>query len=464
MNKSPITHVVWTLAAAGAFAGGIFYQKSQASADSASGNQLRAAAASVGAGANKKEGTDAAAKLPPALEGISDFINKYRNADGRPLSNEQMQAAMKDVLTESDPVKSSLMFAMILDQLTPENAATVAAEIRARSTGFESMRYVGLLAYKWGSIDGAGAMAEATKQEGPARMMGGVASIAGWAAKDPAGALAWLAANPSTNDWEKSGMERGLVSGLARSDAAAAQKYVAGIEDKGERARLTQVIMDEKLKQGTDAAAAYAATLTDPEMKKGAFESVADQLYRSDPQKAMEYVKANAGEAFSQGAVGELARRLSSKDPQQGMEFATSLPTGAARNDAYKNTYREWAQSDSAGASTALNAMPKGADRDAAASGLARTLAGSTTPEESHAALVWAESIGDPAVKQASLTEVLQRQLRDPKTAPEAETYMANNNYTPEQQAAIKTAPQDSGRGGRGFGPPGGFGGRGFGR
>ena len=454
MNKSPLPHIVWTLAAAGAFAGGMFYQKSQGTQNAAS-TAARPAVTSAGKTSDKPE--DAKAKLPAAVAGISDFLEKYKNADGRPLTNEQMQAAMKDVLTESDPVKSSLMFALILDQLTPENASTVAAEIRARSTGFESMRYVGLLAYKWGSVDGAGAMAEAAKQEGPSRMMGSVASIAGWAATDPAAAQAYLAANPSTNDWEKSGMERGLVAGLARSDAAAAQKYVASIEDKGERTRLTQVIMEEKLKQGTDSAAAYAATLTDPDMKKGAFESVADQLYRNDPQKAMEYVKANASEAFSQGAVGELARRLASKDPAQGVEFASSLPEGSARSDAYKNSYREWAGNNPTEASTALNNLPKGADRDAAASGLARAV----VRDDPAGALAWAESIGDATAKQASLTEVLQRQFREDPEA--ANTYMANNNWTPEQQKAVQTPPQDGRGGGRGFGgPPGGFGG--FGR
>jgi hypothetical protein len=458
MKKSPLPHLLWTLAAAGAFAGGIYYQKSQGVAANGDASAKRPTAASMGDSAQSKKQAAAGEKMPAALEGIGDFLEKYKGVDGRPLTNEQMQAAMKDVLTESDPVKSSLMFALILDQLTPENASTVAAEIRARSTGFESMRYVGLLAYKWGSIDGAGAMAEAAKQDGPGRMMGGAVSISGWAAKDPQGALAYLAANPTTNDWEKQGMERGLVSGLARSDAAAALKYVEGIEDKGERTRLTQVIMDEKLKQGTDSAAAYAATLTDPEMKKGAFESVADQMYRSDPKKAMEYVKANATEAFSQGAVGELARRLASKDPAQGVEFASSLPDGSARTDAYKNSYREWAGNSPTEASTALNNLPKGPDRDAAASGLARAV----VKDDPQAAIAWAESIGDSTTKQSSLTEVLQRQFRDNPDA--ATEYMTTNNWTAEQQTAVKTQPQD-GRGGRGFGGPGGFGGgRGFGR
>ncbi len=460
MKNSPLTHVIWTVAAAGAFAGGIFYQKSQGPVGDQDANAVR----SNVAGRLVSRGLDAASngkmKLPAAIEGIAEFLNKYKHADGSPLTADQMEAAMKDVLTESDPVKSSLMFALILDELTPVNAASVAAQIRSRATGFEGMRYLGLLAYKWGSVDGAGAMAEASKQEGPGRMMSSAASVAGWAAKDPAAALQWLTDNPSTNDWEKGAMQRGLVSGLARSDAAAAQKYVSSIEDKGERSRLMQVIMEEKLKQGTDSAAAYAATLTDPEMKKGAFESVADLLFRNDPQKAMEYVKANASESFSQGAVGDLARRLSQKDPAQGIEFASSLPQGNARQDAYKNSFREWAANNPTEASTALNNLPQGADRDSAASGLARAV----VRDDAAAAIAWAESIRNVDLKQESLTEVLQRNYR--KDPDSVLAYMNNNQWTAEQQTAVKVEP-DRGRGPGGFGggPPGGgfggFGGRG---
>ena len=151
-------------------------------------------------------------------------------------------------------------------------------------------------------------------------------------------------------------------------------------------------------------------------------------------------------------------RRLSSKDPQQGLSFAQALPEGAARSDAYKNTFREWADSNPTDASTQLNSLPKGADRDAAISGLARSVVRDDAP----AAITWAESITDPATRQQSLTEVLQRNYR--KDPDSVNNYMASNNWTQEQQNAVKIEPDNGGRrGGFGGGPPGGFGG-GFGR
>ena len=57
-----------------------------------------------------------------------------------------MKEAMLLAIREGDPVKSQLMFARLMEELTPENAASVLATIRENVGGFESMRYTGMLA------------------------------------------------------------------------------------------------------------------------------------------------------------------------------------------------------------------------------------------------------------------------------------------------------------------------------
>ena len=313
------------------------------------------------------------------------------------------------------------------------------------------MRYYGLLSYKWGAVDGAGAMAEAATQDGPAKMMTSIAAIAGWATKDPAAAQAWLASNQSGNEWEKSAMERGLVNGLARTNPAAAEAYVTAMKDSGERSRMTQVLMEEKMKQGPDAAAAWAASLTDPEMKRGALESIADQLSRSDPAKGIELIKANAADPSSANAAGTLARRLADKDIKQGLSFAQDLPAGAVRNEAFTQAYSSYAGKDSAEAAETINLMANGADRDAAVRGLAPRMA----REEPQAARTWAESITDPDVQLQTMQDVLRSTARSDREGTIA--YMTEKGWTQEQQDTILNAPNDGpGRGG--FGGPGGGG------
>lgn len=449
--KKMLPHVAWSLVVAAAFAGGHYWRTSPPLAPSES-KQKPTLQTSTAAAAKSSAPTFDAIHSSAAMVEVTRFLERYKHVDGTPLTSEEMKLAMMEILTESDPIKSSLMFALILEQLTPDNASTVLAEIKARVTGMEGMRYFGLLSYKWGAVDGPGAMKEAGKQEGPGKMMGSIISLAGWASKDPAAAQAWLAKNPAGNDWERSAMERGLVGGLSRNDPAGAEKYVSSIKDNNERARLTQVLMEEKLKQGTDAAASWASALTDPEMKKGALQSVTEQLYRNDQKKALEYVKANAEDPSNTGAVGEVVRRISSDSPEKSIAFAQELPAGPSRVEAYKISFREWAADNPAEASTSINNLPKGGDRDAAASGLASAVAA----EDPTGALVWAESIEDPAMKQDTINDTLKRAMRDKLEV--AIGYMTEKGWSEEQITTLKNAAaKDNERRRGGF-----FGGRGF--
>ncbi|MBP7950889.1 MAG: hypothetical protein KA004_14655 [Verrucomicrobiales bacterium] len=438
-------NVLWLAAVGLAFAGGAWWQHRNLPVADTTGRAVIASGTTPGA-ATLPASANHAMPTPAAIESIRDFLLRYQGQG--PLGAEKMKEAMREVLTESDPVKSSLMFAMILEELTPENAPAVLGEIKTRMGGFEGFRYMGLLAYKWGAVDGQNAMAEAAKQEGPLKMIGSGATLAGWASKDPAAAMQWVAEQKTENEWEKGAMIRGLVSGLARSDVDAAVNYVSQLKDERERSRMSQVITEEKIKLGVDAAAQWAISLSDPNMKKGAFEGVTEQLYRTDPQKAAEFVKANAGQEFSNVAAGELARRLAEKNPQQGLGFAAELPEGPGRSDAYRNAFREWAVQDPEAASRQLNDLPKGGDRDAAASGLARSVA----RDDPEGATAWAESISDAAMRQESLTSVLRtRYRRDPDAAL---SYMTAKGWTEAQQNEVKIEKEEDG-GFRPFGPRG---------
>jgi hypothetical protein len=445
MATSPLTHLGWAAVAAGTFfAGGKLL--SPPTAEKSGATDINPQGGTLGSkSASAAVSNAGATNLPPlsSLAEVEIFLKKYTSQSG-PLSQDQMKAAMEEVLTESDPIKSSLMFSLLMEKLSPENAPTVLQEVRAKVPGFEGFRYIGLLAYKWGSMDGPTAMAETMKQTGPGRFIG-MAGLSGWAGKDPAAAAKWLEEQKVENPWEKSMMTRGLINGLARSDTNSAVDYVMKMEDKEERSRMTQAIAEEKIKQGVTEAGAWALGLKDPDMKKGAFESVAEQLYRGDPQAAAKYIKENAAQDYASNAAGELARRLAQQNPQEALTLAKDLPVGTSRTKAYTNTYREWAQKEPEAASGALAGMGSGPDKDAAAAGLAPAV----VKEDPHAATVWAESISDATLQQETLTQVLREQYRSDPDA--AIGYMTTKGWTAEQQNAVKI--QTENRGPR-FGPP----------
>ncbi len=374
-----------------------------------------------------------------ALKDVEDFIKRFASESG-PLSVEAMKVALGEVLQEGDPVKSSLMFSLLLDKMTPESAPEMLKEIQAKVPGFEGFRYVGLLSYKWGEMDGPATMAAMMKQTGPGRFVG-VAGLAGWAGKDPDGAAKWLASQEFASEREGEMLSRGLISGLARTNPDAAAAHVAKIATADQRSRMTQVLAEEQIKRGLDSASSWAVNLADPEMRKGAFEAVADQLFRADKAQAASYVTQNANQPHAVNAAGELARRLAEQNPQDALQFTSALPNGETRQKAYSGTFRQWAGKNPEEASTMLQNMPAGADRDSAAAGLAPAV----TKDAPAAAIAWAEVIQDPAMKQNTLTEVLRTQYQQDPDA--AMGYMSNKGWTKEQQDSVRVSPEGDRRG-----------------
>jgi hypothetical protein len=439
---SSISHIAWVAVAAGAFfAGGKFMPQAGSDTANQTGRKVQDAAGSRPVSSSTlAKGTMLLPELS-ILKDVEGFVSRYAAINGE-LTSEQMQAAMDEVLQESDPVKSSLMFSLLLEKLSPANAPDVLKQVQAKVPGFDGFRYIGLLSYKWGGLDGPNAMAAAMKQSGPGRFVG-MAGLAGWAGKDPQAAMNWMK-DQKIEGWEKGMMTRGLITGIAKGDSQMAVDYVAGMADKDERTRMTQAIAEEKLKQGVDTAATWALGLKDPEMKRGAFESVADQFYRADPNKAMTYVKDNANQPYAVNAAGELGRRLAEQEPKKALSYAETLSAGDARTKAYSGTFREWAGKDPEAASTMLQSMPAGADRDGAAAGLAPAV----TKDEPEAGRAWAEAISSPDLRQKTLTDVLRIEYR---TNPDGVTsYMQSNNWNQEQVDAVRITKDDRPR----FGPP----------
>ncbi len=432
--KPPFRFGLWLLVVSGAFAGGVWFQRYQL------GQTIHAPGSIPAFAGNALHGHTSpsrpSAPSIPALDSVQGFLQNYHDTPG-PLSPERMRDAVIEVVQESDPVKGSLMFSLILDKISPQNAPEAMAEIRTRLSGVEASRYAGLLSFKWATLDGPACLKEAQKMDGSARMLATSSGLAGWALQDPAAAQAWLKSQPDSTEMDSFAMARGLTSGLARADAEAAISWVKDLKDDVSRQRLAQVIAGEKIKQDLNKAAQWAVELKDPQMRTGAFESVVDQLYANDPKLAAAFVTEHGGEEFTSGAAATLARRLTATDPQQGLRFARGLPSGFSRQEAFSNAFEEWAAHDPTAASTALQSLTPGPDRDAAIPGLATSVA----KDEPEAALIWAEHISDAELRQHTLVDTLRLHYR--KDPDGALAYMNTHGWTVEQQLTVKIEKEE---------------------
>ncbi len=447
MKKSILSlNLLWAAIASGTFFAGSLW-RGEHPGGTASNNRATVAQPGTSGPLGNRSAKPATAEEAE----INAFLDRFGLNGGPPLSADMMGRAISEAIRETDPIKSQLLFGRLMAALTPENAAAAMAMIRENAVGFESMRYMSMFAYAWGGVDPAAAM-EALAGSGErgdrGGRMGQGTALTGWAAKDPTAAMAWMESFEGGN---KEDLTQSLISGLAKSDLAAAQKYAGALEDKDERSRASQTLAREMIRSGgVDKAAAWLATLTDPSMKAGAFDSVAQQMMRSDPEQAADFIRKNAAEDFARGAAASMAENLSRRDVQQGLAFAASLPDQAQAR-AYGEVINQWMErndgAETVQASEYVNNMPPGPARDAGASIIAREVA----REDPAASIAWAATISDAAHREEALVQAGRRYLR---TDPQAgAAWLAQSGLSAEAQQQI-TAPREERRG-----PPDGAGG-----
>jgi hypothetical protein len=455
MNKAIILNLAWAGVAGAAFYTG-WQMKNAGDSEATTKSKIRPVMESASAGAGNTGSKGVSPLLVSKSDGVLDFYKRYGLDTGTPLTPEKMKEAMQEAIRESDPVKSQMMFARLMEELTAENAPAALAMIRENVGGMESMRFMGMLAYKWGEVDPTKAMEELGKGGGRESGFSRNFVLSGWAAKDPQGAIAWL---DSYEGDGKEWMSMSLVNGLARSDVDAAMKYAANIKDDGERARAAESIAREMLRAGgAEKATAWLSSITDPEMKRGAFQTVAEQIMRGDATKAEAFIRQYANEDYASGAVGNLAENKARTDVKAGLEFANSL-TGKAQARAVGEVVNEWLNKDDGAqaveASKYVESLPVGDTRDAGARAIAREI----VRDDPQGAIAWANAIADNEVKQETLIDVGRRYMREDPTA--AAAWLQQSGLSAEAQQQV-TAPPGRGDWGRGGGgPPGGLGGRG---
>jgi hypothetical protein len=473
--KTPlILNLVWAGVAGAAFYTGLKLQNSDGAKETGQ-QKIRSAVTGSGVG-----GVAGGAKgVNPALvskdTAVLEFFKTYGLDSGAPLSPDKLKEAMLVAIRESDPVKSQLMFARLMEEITAENAPAALAMLRENLGGFEAMGYMRMLASKWGEVDPVNAMKELSKGEGRDGRMTQNFVLASWAAKDPKAAMEWLAAYQSENSAGGEGGEGGgrggrggrdadwftmsLINGLARSDVDSAMKFALALENENERTRAAETIAREMIRTGgTEKASAWLASLTDPDMKRGAFQTLSDQIMRGDSAKAAEFIKAHANEEYARGAVGNLADTLARKDVQEGLAFAGEL-TGKAQARAIGSVVNQWLdQNDGANALDAskyVESLPPGDSRDAGARAIAREV----VRDDPQTAIAWASSIADVTEREDALVEVGRRYMREDRTG--ATAWLAQSGLSAEAQQQITDPRGDwGGFGGGGFGG----GGRGFDR
>jgi hypothetical protein len=352
------------------------------------------------------------------------------------LSNIGIEALTKEALNDPNPVKRRLAFSRLLEGMTVENSAAIRDELVSLGAGRQEWQDFN---YAWGAIAGQDAFTNSTMSE--KRDLEAV--ISGWAATDPAGAIAMLANLPEDIADQKSQLERGIVSGLADRDQNEAAKYVYSLASEGreDAPRLMGIVASEVLrKDGSESAARWTESLADGLVKGSAMNEVAGRYVREDPEAASSWIAQFAAEEYAASAVAEVGKEWAEKEPLTAVTWLDNLPEGQGQKNGLNAAFGDWEDKDPVAAGEYLLTMAESPKRDAAIKGFAEGVAW----QDPQIALAWALDITNPQIRGESITRVGHAYFRrNPEAAQE---WLTNSGFSAEMQNAIKNPPRRRGR------------------
>jgi hypothetical protein len=221
-----ILNLLWASIAAGTFYAGVIWRGDRPAATSTTASGVRIASAPepvklAGSGQSSMVKAGAVSRDDDVL----DFFKRYGHRQcTTPLSAEVMTQAVTEALRETNPIKSQMLFARLMEELTPENAESALDHAQGKHEWLDSMRYMGMLTYAWaGSIRRRqwNRLARRTTArlawDRPVRSLAGRPRIR----RGPSpGSTAYEGDN-------KGWMAQSLISGLAKSDFDGAMKYAS---------------------------------------------------------------------------------------------------------------------------------------------------------------------------------------------------------------------------------------------
>lgn len=319
-------------------------------------------------------------------------------------------ALAEQAFRDPNPITRRLAFSRLLECLTPENAEALRSRMVELGADPDQWRD---FHYSWGAIAGKAAFDHAAASD-EADL---AATMTGWAAANPAEALAMLGNLPETMRGQQHELTASVVAGLAHQNAAMATDLVLKLGGEGNprAGNLMELVAAETLRsKGPEQASLWAESLPDGALKGTAMSRVAESYVRKDPAAAARWVQRFAAEDYATRAVERIGGDWAENDPIAAVGWLESLPAGSGQAAGLRNAFGDWEDRDPVAAGQYLLAMPLTPQRDAAVSGFATGYAW----QNPQVAIAWAQDIRDPDLRQSSLTRAGQAfYRRDPAGA-----------------------------------------------
>ncbi len=416
-------HVGWGMVAMVAF--GIGYLRHSGNKPAgATGERLPMAARDGNVSDTLENATGKSRTRVMSREGLLDKLFGALSGDGGNLEG-LAQQAFKD----PNPITRRLAFSRLLEALTPENAEQIRAQMVALGADGQQWKD---FHFSWGALAGeqAFAFAETSKEQDLGPVM------AGWAAANPAAAMAMLDRLPAALEGQRGQLEESVVAGLAATDRTLATDLVMRLAKNGREGadKLMETVATEVLRTGSMAeAATWSEALPDGPLKGAAMAKVAERFFSSDPAGAAKWAAKFANKDYANRAIEQAGGPWAERDPVAAVTWLATLPPGMGKNSGLSTAFGSWEDSNPAAATEYLSAMPDSPARDSAINGFSRGYAW----QNPQMAFIWASDIRDPNLRQRAMTRAGQIFFRtDPAGA---KIWLENANLSPDLRTAVLT-------------------------
>lgn len=426
MKRKLIVHGCWAVAAFAAFSigartdGSLSGEKSDAPSRS---DVVRSTAPFDESGPGGRSGNRSRDERPDSK--LEDLFGSIASA------SKNLDLLVEQALRDPNPITRRLAFSRLLEALTPDNAEAIRSQLISAGASGDQWRD---FHYSWGAMSGRDAFDHAATSAEPDL----AATMTGWAAANPAEALAMLDKLPPEMQGQRDELTASIVSGLSDRDPNLATDLVLklGQEGNSRAGNLMEIVANETLRaRGPEQASQWAESLPDGPLKGTAMARIAESYARKDPLAAAQWAQRFADKDYATRTIEQIGGRWAQSDPVAAVGWLEKLPPGGGQAAGLRNAFSDWEDRDPAAAGEYLLAMPQSAKRDSAISGFATGYAW----QNPQLAIAWAQDIRDPSLRQSSLTSAGRAFFRrDPDGArawletsglpPEARQQIANSN------------------------------------
>ena len=385
MNKQLFTHLGWALVAVSAFVLGSKFVTEKSTAASDAKKKTNSVTINSGDSSNSSGATSR--KRSTSSQDTS-------TKSDRPLPEADLIALGEEMRAAKGPIARRLIFGEILKALTPENAKQMRENIAHLSQDSPEFRE---FHYAWGSL--AGKVAIDNGAETPKRDM--AASLSGWAATDPDGAMEYFS---SLSENAKNGgnyMKWGAVFGLADADPNLASEFAV-----------------ERFSGGDKEAGKMIHIAANAVLRSG------------DPEEAAAWAQNIPEGTLQNQAYQRLGSDFAKKDPAEAVQWASQLPDGDGKNHAISSSFHTWAGRSPEQAAEAISSIPAD-QRDSARYGYATRV----VHDNPAMGVEWAAAISDPEDRNNALVDTGRVYMRKDREG--ANQWLQNSGLSAEDQARI---------------------------